>query len=173
MRASSSSQGSSCSNQDGGLGARCSKVHPAICGMHFLFASGERGPVVHPHTECVADFSCRDRTYLTRPCAAISCIVFFQRPVSHQNTNTHNTHFRTERKMNRRTFGKLAGLATFGALNTVNELRAQESVVSGPPTRLGDEIVLEDAQLRVAFDSLSGALVRLERKSGTWVIERR
>src|SRR5579864_1783828 len=75
--------------------------------------------------------------------------------------------------MNRRTFGKLAGLATFGALNSVSEMRAQESVSSGAPTRLGDEIVLEDSQLRVAFDSLSGALVRMERKSGTWVIERR
>ena len=75
--------------------------------------------------------------------------------------------------MNRRTFGKLVGLATFGALNNVSEMRAQEKVSPGAPTRLGDEIVLEDAQLRVAFDSLSGALVRMERKSGTWVIERR
>ena len=74
--------------------------------------------------------------------------------------------------MNRRTAGKLAGLATFGALNNGSKIARQESTNSTGLTRLGDEIVLENAQLRVAFDSISGALVRMERKSGTWVIER-
>lgn len=75
--------------------------------------------------------------------------------------------------MDRRTFGKLAGLATFGALSNGAEGKAQEGTQSVPVTKLGEEVVLEDAQLRVAFDSISGALVRMERKSGTWVIERR
>jgi hypothetical protein len=36
-----------------------------------------------------------------------------------------------------------------------------------------DEVVLEDRSLLVAFDSSSGALVRMENKSTKWVIERR
>ncbi|HEV2576310.1 MAG TPA: DUF6259 domain-containing protein [Acidobacteriaceae bacterium] len=76
--------------------------------------------------------------------------------------------------ISRRTFGKLAGLATFGALGSGSELAAQDQE-SRPiaPMKLGEEVVLEDAQVHLAFDSLSGALVRMERKSGTWVIERR
>jgi hypothetical protein len=35
------------------------------------------------------------------------------------------------------------------------------------------DVVLEDGQLRVAFDSTSGALTRLENKTTHWVIERR
>ncbi|HTR81096.1 MAG TPA: DUF6259 domain-containing protein [Bacteroidota bacterium] len=35
------------------------------------------------------------------------------------------------------------------------------------------DIVLQDAELRVAFDSSTGALVRLENRSSHWVIERR
>lgn len=37
----------------------------------------------------------------------------------------------------------------------------------------GAVVVLEDAEVLVAFDSISGALVRMERKSSQWVIERR
>ena len=76
--------------------------------------------------------------------------------------------------MDRRTFSKLASLAAVSAFAEAAESHAQPPVASGDVAPdLGKEIVLEDAQLRVAFDSVSGALVRMERKSGHWVIERR
>ena len=36
-----------------------------------------------------------------------------------------------------------------------------------------DEVVLQDSKLLVAFDSNTGALVRMENKTTGWVIERR
>jgi hypothetical protein len=69
--------------------------------------------------------------------------------------------------MNRRTFNKLAGLATIGALAETAELSvAQAASEAG-------EVVLQDRELLVAFDPVSGALTRMERKSTRWTIERR
>jgi hypothetical protein len=69
--------------------------------------------------------------------------------------------------MNRRTFNTLAGLATMGALTENVELSAEQAA------SLAGEIVLNNQELLVAFDSGSGALVRMERKSTQWSIERR
>jgi Domain of unknown function (DUF6259) len=41
------------------------------------------------------------------------------------------------------------------------------------PITRADQMVLEDSQLQATFDSTSGALIGLERKSPHWVIERR
>jgi hypothetical protein len=69
--------------------------------------------------------------------------------------------------MDRRTFNKLAGLAAIGALTDNGELSvAQAAAASG-------EVVLQDSNLLVAFDPVSGALTRMERKSTRWTIERR
>jgi hypothetical protein len=69
--------------------------------------------------------------------------------------------------MDRRTFNKLAGLAAIGALTDNVELSAaQAASASG-------EVVLQDSDLLVAFDPVSGALTRMERKSTRWTIERR
>jgi len=46
-------------------------------------------------------------------------------------------------------------------------------VVSMSRAAFAGDIVLQDAELRVAFDSSTGALVRLENRSSHWVIERR
>ncbi len=75
--------------------------------------------------------------------------------------------------MNRRTFGKLAGLAAVSALTESSQAQMKASASKEVTPQLGAEVVLEDAYLRVAFDSLSGALVRMERKSTQWIIERR
>lgn len=69
--------------------------------------------------------------------------------------------------MDRRTFNKLAGLAAIGAVAENVELSAaQAASVSG-------EVVLQDSELLIAFDPVSGALTRMERKSTQWTIERR
>lgn len=69
--------------------------------------------------------------------------------------------------MDRRTFSKLAGLATLGVLTADMELSAaQAAIVAG-------EIVLEDSDFFVAFDRTSGALTRMEYKPTHWTIERR
>lgn len=76
--------------------------------------------------------------------------------------------------MDRRTFSKLAGLAAVSAFAEAAESHAQPPTASGDVAPdLGKEILLEDADVLVAFDSISGALVRMERKSSHWVIERR
>jgi hypothetical protein len=75
--------------------------------------------------------------------------------------------------LNRRTFGKLAGLAAASAFSQGAEAQVQTVGPKEMTPQLGGEVVLEDAELRVAFDSISGALVRMERKSSRWVIERR
>ena len=69
--------------------------------------------------------------------------------------------------MDRRTFNKLAGLAAIGALAESAELSA------GQAAKVAGEVVLQDKDLLVAFDKDSGALVRMERKSTRWPIERR
>ena len=69
--------------------------------------------------------------------------------------------------MDRRTFNKLASLAAIGALTENVELSAaQAASASG-------EVVLQDGDLLVAFDPVSGALTRMERKSTRWTIQRR
>src|ERR1700728_3447946 len=69
--------------------------------------------------------------------------------------------------MDRRTFNKLAGLAAIGVLTENTELSvAQVASESG-------EVVLQDSELLVAFDPVSGALTRMQRKSTHWPIERR
>jgi hypothetical protein len=69
--------------------------------------------------------------------------------------------------MDRRTFNKLASLATIGALTENIELSAEQSA------SVAGEVVLQDDSLLVAFDKGSGALVRMERKSTHWPIQRR
>jgi hypothetical protein len=46
-------------------------------------------------------------------------------------------------------------------------------VISAPLSLRAAEVVLEDDSMRVAFDSDSGALTRLEDKTANWVVERR
>ena len=75
--------------------------------------------------------------------------------------------------MDRRTFNKLAGLATVGAVIGQSNGTSQgttPSADSAPPER---EVILEDDKLLVAFDIVSGALVRLEQKQSQWRIQRR
>lgn len=69
--------------------------------------------------------------------------------------------------MDRRTFNKLAGLAAIGALS-----ESAEVSVAKVATAMG-EVVLQDDKLLVSFDPVTGALVRMERKSTHWIIERR
>jgi Domain of unknown function (DUF6259) len=69
--------------------------------------------------------------------------------------------------MNRRTFNKLAGLTALAALtDNVEMSAAQAAAVTG-------EVVLQDADLLVSFDPVSGALTRMEHKPTHWVVERR
>ncbi len=76
--------------------------------------------------------------------------------------------------MDRRTFNKLASLAAIGAVTEGTEAYARPvSQVEGAGAAQGAEVVLEDTHLLVAFDSNSGALTRMVRKSTGWVIERR
>ncbi|HEX4231347.1 MAG TPA: DUF6259 domain-containing protein [Bryobacteraceae bacterium] len=65
--------------------------------------------------------------------------------------------------MNRRTFNKLASCAVAGAL-TANAAQTATSA---------EEVVLQDNELLVAFDAKSGALIRMERLSTHWPIQRR
>jgi hypothetical protein len=69
--------------------------------------------------------------------------------------------------MDRRTFNKLAGLAAIGVMAENADLSA------GQAASVAEEVVLQDHELLVAFDRGSGALVRMERKSTHWPIERR
>lgn len=81
--------------------------------------------------------------------------------------------------MDRRTFNKLAGLAGIGALTGHAEPmlgRAADQnggAAAGEEPSQASELVLEDGFLRVVFDTGSGALTRMERKSTHWVIQRR
>jgi hypothetical protein len=70
--------------------------------------------------------------------------------------------------MDRRTFNKLAGLTAMAALAERRELYAQSADAATHP-----EVVLEDKELLVAFDRITGALTRMVRKSSNWVIQRR
>ncbi len=69
--------------------------------------------------------------------------------------------------MNRRTFNKLAGLATMGALTADVELSAEEAAT------MAGEVILQGSEMLVAFDRASGALTRMEHKPTNWTIERR
>ena len=79
-------------------------------------------------------------------------------------------------------------MAWFCALGCVIDLLAGQSVFAGgiafqdtniPPYGLnqtispGRQVILQDKQLQVAFDSRSGALTRFEDRTTHWVIERR
>src|ERR1700722_165242 len=76
--------------------------------------------------------------------------------------------------MNRRNFNKLAGLFAIGALSKGESGHAQMDTDAGLPKHpAGEEVVLEDHEVIIAFDSISGALVRMERKSSGWKVERR
>jgi len=76
--------------------------------------------------------------------------------------------------MNRRTFNKLAGLAAIAAMAEGADLQAQSGSSNPNAAAPGNsEVVLEDDELLVAFDSSSGALTRLKSKSTNWTIERR
>lgn len=76
--------------------------------------------------------------------------------------------------MNRRSFNKLAGLFAIGALSKGESGHAQMDTDAGLPKHLaGEEVVLEDHEVLIAFDNISGALVRMERKSSGWNVERR
>jgi hypothetical protein len=82
--------------------------------------------------------------------------------------------------MNRRRFNKLAGLVGVGVwaggvdLGTgqAESLDSIATALSGQSIPAG-EVVLEDDSLVIAFDSGSGALVRSERKSTHWKMQRR
>ena len=84
--------------------------------------------------------------------------------------------------MDRRTFNKLAGVAAIGVFSgTTTDLHAepiapppsaeQSSVVPSPVAP--NQIVLEDAEVLIAFDPDSGALTHFHRKSTQWAIQRR
>src|ERR1700733_4495805 len=69
--------------------------------------------------------------------------------------------------MDRRTFNKLAGFAAIGVFTENTELSvAQVASESGA-------VVLQDSEILVAFDPVSGALTRMQQKSLQWMIERR
>lgn len=76
--------------------------------------------------------------------------------------------------MDRRSFNKLAGMTAVGTVATSAGVRAQRgSVAAAPKNDAEGEVILEDGELLVAFDKISGSLTRLVRKSTGWVIERR
>ncbi len=76
--------------------------------------------------------------------------------------------------MDRRTFNTLAGLAAISAITESKELYGQLKATDGSKeTSSANEVVLEDAELLIAFDKTTGAVTRLERKSTHWVIQRR
>lgn len=76
--------------------------------------------------------------------------------------------------MDRRTFNKLSGLAAMGMMSESGSLYAERmDAVQNGRVNSGEEVVLENAELTVAFDKGSGALTRMARKSTNWVVQRR
>lgn len=76
--------------------------------------------------------------------------------------------------MDRRTFNKLAGLTSIGALTKAMDANALTAPnEQNMPPDAARELVLEDDAIMVAFDRHSGALTRLRRKSTGWAIQRR
>jgi hypothetical protein len=77
--------------------------------------------------------------------------------------------------MNRRTFNQFAGLAALGlaAKTTAAGASVTQPAANDASVVRGGDIVLEDSELLVAFDKVSGALTRIERKSTHWPIQRR
>jgi hypothetical protein len=80
-----------------------------------------------------------------------------------------------EKTMDRRTFNKMASFAAVSALTESAALAGAEQNAATAENAPGSpvEIVLQDQEFLAAFDALSGALIRLERKSTQWMIERR
>lgn len=83
-------------------------------------------------------------------------------------------------RLNRRTFNKFLGLAGVGAFTAhggdlleAEALPASEQELMDKGSTPAEELVLENASFRVAFDRQSGALTRLERRSTGWQIQRR
>src|ERR1700733_434162 len=85
-----------------------------------------------------------------------------------------STHREIGRGMNRRTFNKLAGMAVIGAVTEPAHAQAEAvgSAAQGASIN-GEEVIVEDDQLLVAFHKTSGALLRLEAKKTSWVMEHR
>lgn len=76
--------------------------------------------------------------------------------------------------MDRRTFNKLAALTAIAAATEAPDLYAQSAPSSNSSyAPSADEVVLEDAEVFVAFSKNTGALTRLQRKSTHWMIHRR
>jgi Domain of unknown function (DUF6259) len=75
-------------------------------------------------------------------------------------------YYASDKDMNRRTFNRLASFTALAALADVDITAAQAAAVSG-------EVVLQDDEFLVAFDSASGALTRMQHKPTNWVIQRR
>ena len=75
--------------------------------------------------------------------------------------------------MDRRTFNKLAGMTAIASVAEGSQLRGQNRGDQGAGSNAGEEVILQDQALFVAFDKESGAITRLVRKSTNWVIERR
>jgi hypothetical protein len=76
--------------------------------------------------------------------------------------------------MDRRDFNKLTGSAAMGIAVKGSDLFGHTNNRNdGADSFLPDELVLEDNELLVAFDSATGALARIVRKSSHWVIQRR
>lgn len=71
------------------------------------------------------------------------------------------------REMDRRTFNKLVGLTALATLTDNVEMSAEQAA------QVAGEVVIQDSEFLVAFDSASGALTRMEHKSTHWPIERR
>lgn len=81
--------------------------------------------------------------------------------------------------IDRRTFNKLASFTGLGALAGQVGFADAQSEAAGSGENASEqfatsrEIILEDNSLLIAFDSTSGALTRMERKSTRWQVERR
>lgn len=76
--------------------------------------------------------------------------------------------------MDRRTFNKLAGMAAIGSVAEPPQLAEgpkRDATAGSAPS--ASEVILEDSEFLVAFDSTSGSLVRFESKTTPWTIQRR
>lgn len=74
--------------------------------------------------------------------------------------------------MNRRTFNRLAGFAAVGAVTDRTDAFRNPLVGSKTGSSAKDgEVILQDDLLLVAFDTRSGALTRMLRKSTGWMIQ--
>jgi hypothetical protein len=74
--------------------------------------------------------------------------------------------------MNRRTFNKLASMAAIGAVTEPSYTEAADYTAQGASVN-EEEVILQDDHLLVVFHKTSGALLRLEAKKTSWVMEHR